>query len=184
MTLLATLAFNAVILGIIYLVLNRKVEKNITPEAFLEKVRSEIQSVIVELNETTDRNITLLEERVRSLQAVIKRADKQLTVLQREVEKHRESSEVYTHLRKAGKIVSGPVKEGASAGSTPEQPSRQQAVSPGQATRATEEELPLEQRVINLHNQGIAPGSIANRLNRTIGEVELIISLYERKEWA
>jgi hypothetical protein len=181
MTLLATLAFNAVILAVIYLVLNRKIEKNITPEAFLEKVRSEIQSVIVELNETTDRNITLLEERVRSLQAVIKRADKQLTVLQREVEKHKESSEVYTHLRKAGKIVSGPAK-GTEGTGTPLSPGRSGATQ--RSATKTEEELPLEQRVINLHNQGIAPASIANRLNRTIGEVELIISLYERKEWA
>lgn len=181
MTLLATLAFNAVILAIIYLVLNRKVEKNITPEAFLEKVRSEIQSVIVELNETTDRNITLLEERVRSLQTVIKRADKQLTMLQREVEKHKESSETYTHLRKAGKIVSGPVEgvQGGSAGAR-----EGEAPPPQERSRAATEELPLEQRVINLHNQGIASASIANRLNRTIGEVELIISLYERKEWA
>jgi hypothetical protein len=180
MTLLATLAFNAVILAIIYLVLNRKVEKNITPEAFLEKVRSEIQSVIVELNETTDRNITLLEERVRSLQTVIKRADKQLTVLQREVEKHKESSEVYTHLRKAGKIVAGPVQRDTPSGAPKSTP-------PGSGsgkTESPEEEIPLEQRVINLYNQGVAPGSIANRLNRTIGEVELIISLNERKEWA
>ncbi|MFW6338775.1 MAG: DUF6115 domain-containing protein [Alkalispirochaetaceae bacterium] len=180
MTLLATLAFNAVILAIIYLVLNRKVEKNITPEAFLEKVRSEIESVIVDLNETTDRNITLLEERVRSLQALIKRADKQLTVLQREVEKRKESSEVYTHLRKAGKIVSGSAQRNETEGMT----QSSSIAGAGSEPATPNSEIPLEERVINLHNQGVAPGSIAARLNRTIGEVELIISLYERKERA
>ncbi|MFW5811809.1 MAG: DUF6115 domain-containing protein [Alkalispirochaetaceae bacterium] len=185
MTLLVTLAFNAFILGIIYLLLNRKVEKNITPEAFLEKVRSEVQSVIVELNDTTDRNVTILEERVRSLQAVMKRSEKQLTLLQREVEKHRESSEVYTHLRKAGRIVSTAKGEtGSSSTKAGVATGVAEGSEAGGGSSAGEAEPPLEQRVINLHNQGIAPASIASRLKRTTGEVELIISLYERKEWA
>lgn len=185
MTLLVTLAFNALLISIIYLVLNRKLEKNITPEAFLEKVRSEVQTVIVELNDTTDRNVTILEERVRSLQGVIKRADKQLTLLQGEVEKHKESSEVYTHLRRAGRIVSatGVSAQQKREGATVDAAGLESRATVARSKEKQEEaEIPLEQRVINLHNQGIAPVSIASRLKRTTGEVELIISLYERKE--
>lgn len=184
MTLLATLAFNAVVLAVIYLVLNRKIDKQITPEAFLEKVRSEIQSVMVELNETTDRNITLLEERVRSLQAVLKRADKKLSMLQSETTKQRDTSEVYTHLRRAGKIVAGRQAESGEAEQVRrEQPQPEEGARRG-GKRDEPADLPVEQRVVNLYKQGVAPEMIAGRLERSIGEVELIISLYERKEWA
>lgn len=209
-TLLATLAFNAVVLAVIYLVLHRKIEKQITPEAFLEKVRSEVQAVLVELNETTDRNITLLEERVRSLQQVLKRADKKLSMLQGEVQKRRDTGEVYTHLRRAGKIVSSepgrynesgvtedrsPQRPGGSApvdgqveGGSLSADRQAERVSPPQERKASPAgreavDLPVEQRVVNLYNQGVAPEVIAGRLNCSIGEVELIISLYERKEW-
>jgi hypothetical protein len=52
---------------IVYLILKAKLNKSVDPKAILESIREEVDRIIVELNSTTDRNITLLEDKVQSL---------------------------------------------------------------------------------------------------------------------
>jgi DNA-binding NarL/FixJ family response regulator len=84
---------------IVYLILKAKLTRSVDPKAILESIREEVDRIIVELNSTTDRNITLLEDKVQSLSTLLEQADKKITILKREIEKHEVSAKVYSELR-------------------------------------------------------------------------------------
>ena len=132
---------------IVYLILKARLNKSVDPKAILESIREEMDRIIVELNSTTDRNITLLEDRVQSLNALLEQADKRIGILRREIEKHELSVKVYSEL--AGSARGG--------------------------QKAEEQDRQLQ--VLNLHRQGISPSAIAKRLGITLAEIDLIITL-------
>ena len=132
---------------IVYLILKAKVNKSVDPKAILESIREEVDRIIVELNSTTDRNITLLEDKVQSLTSLLEQADKKIGILKREIEKHELSGKVYSELARSGQRVQQP------------------------------EEQDRRTQVLNLHRQGISASAIAKRLGITLAEIELIITL-------
>lgn len=132
---------------IVYLILKAKLNKSVDPKAILESIREEVDRIIVELNSTTDRNITLLEDKVQSLSTLLERADKKIGILRREIEKHELSGKVYSELARSGRRVQEP------------------------------EEQDRRTQVLNLHRQGISPSAIAKRLGVTLAEIDLIVTL-------
>ena len=132
---------------IVYLILKAKLNKSVDPKAILESIREEVDRIIVELNSTTDRNITLLEDKVQSLSTLLEQADKKIGILRREIEKHELSAKVYSDLARSGKRIEEP------------------------------EEQDRSTRVLNLHRQGVPASAIAKRVGITLAEIELIISL-------
>jgi transcriptional regulator len=132
---------------LVYLILKAKLKRFVDPKAILESIREEVDRIIVEMNSTTDRNITLLEDKVQSLSNLLEQADKKIGILKREIEKHELSAKVYSELARNGKRVQEP------------------------------EEQDRHSQVLNLHRQGISPSAIAKRLGITLAEIELIISL-------
>ena len=132
---------------IVYLILKAKLNKSVDPKAILESIREEVDRIIVELNSTTDRNITLLEDKVQSLSTLLEQADKKIGILRREIEKHELSAKVYSDLARSEKRVENPEEQDSST------------------------------RVLNLHRQGVSASAIAKRLGITLAEIELIITL-------
>jgi hypothetical protein len=134
---------------IVYFILKQKLSKSLDPQAVLEAIREEVDRIIVELNSTTDRNITLLEDKVQSLTTLIEQADKKIGILRREIEKHELAGKVYSELaEKRGKEP---------------------------------EEQDVHTQVIQQHRQGISASVIAKRLGITLAEIELIITLANKK---
>ena len=83
---------------IVYLILKAKLQKSVDPKVILDSIREEVDRIIVELNSTTDRNITLLEDKVQNLSSLLEQADKKIGLLRREIEKHELSGKVYSEL--------------------------------------------------------------------------------------
>ena len=132
---------------IVYLILKTKLRQSVDPKSILESIREEVDRIIVELNSTTDRNITLLEDKVQSLSALLEQADKKIGILKREIEKHELSSKVYSEL------------------------------AHGRKGTQVAEEQDRRTQVLNLHRQGISKSAIAKRLGITLAEIELIVTL-------
>jgi len=151
MSLLWLLSLNAGVLALMFIYFNRKIAKRLAEQALIERVRSEVGDIIVELNRTTERNVGLVEDRIRDLKETLDSADKRLVLIQREAEKREMSTQVYTHLQRR------PVP-------------RTEDQSKDRKT------LPAEE-ILDLHHKGISSELIANKLGTTVGEVELVISL-------
>ena len=103
MPLVVPIALNIVVLAIGFVFLHAKLDRKVRPDALLDEIKREVNSIIVELNQTTDRNIGLIEERIESLNAMLEKVDKRLALIRREWEQHEAGARVYTDLKRVAK---------------------------------------------------------------------------------
>ena len=136
---------------ILYLVLKKKIETRTDSSAILAEIRDEIDRIIVELNQTTERNISLIEDRLAALSDQLGQADKRIALLRRERDKNEASTQVYAS------ILQKRVEE-----------------EPEQAED-------LHEQVLRLYHSGVPPAAISKRLGKPLAEIDLIISLSSRR---
>jgi hypothetical protein len=158
---LLLLAAVAVGYVVVYFVLKKKIARTLAAASVLREVREEVNRILVELNQTTHRNVTLLEDRISSLTELLARTDKKIALARRETEKQELAERVYSEL--AGRRQ-GP----ATPASAPIEPPAE-----GQPDPRIE--------AVRLAQAGLSPALIARRLSLPLGEVELILSLAEHK---
>ena len=234
-TILILLALDIGGLLLVYALLRDRVRRATTAEAQVAEIRDEMSRLVVDLNNTTDRNIALIEDRIAGLNDLLAAADKKIGLLHREMEKHDVGTKVYGRLvegrqgrgvgpapaapRRPG-AAGPPIEAGAAAPPEAEAPAAPEATvplpgrprqrgdrvpEPGPGT-APEPPAPLAvelsempgprgaapetaklpapdlgERVLMLHRAGFAAPLIASRVGAPVGEVELIISLEQRK---
>lgn len=192
----ALLALGALaIVGLGFFFLNRKIDRRLETTALTEQIQKEIDEILIELNGTTERNVALVEERIRALGRLLEQADRRIQVLQREIDKQARAADVYgtvarkrqavareTHSRRreqappeAGSLPA----PGATHSSDGQQKSPQS--SPDSQSDSPPRSAPkLKERVRALRDQGKSAEQIAAALGSTVGEVELILSLLEQ----
>jgi hypothetical protein len=219
-TILITLVVDVGGLIIIYAVLKDRLRRATTAEAQIAEIRDEVSSLLVELNQTTDRNIVLMEDRIASLNDLLAAADKKIGLLQREIEKHDVGTKIYSRLAEgrpapssappreseppARAVAPASARQAAArtvspAGPPPEEApavpplavelslkpervsSRAEQWGLGAEPAARAAEGDVRQRVMMLYRSGFSPSLIASRVGAPLGEVELIISLEQRK---
>ena len=73
---LAFIALQLAGLAGLYLVLRRRIDRNAQGAGELPQLRSQVAALIVELNGTAERNISLLEDRIRQLDELLRKADR------------------------------------------------------------------------------------------------------------
>jgi hypothetical protein len=198
---LITLVIDVGGLLLVYVLLRDRVRRATSSEAQISEIRDEVSRLVVELNQTTDRNIALMEDRISSLNEQLSVADKKIGLLRREIEKHDVGTQVYGRLAETRPRPSAPSlpplsvelsekpvppEDERDAGlrewrePAPERP--QAAAVPRAAVSVRREEAgDLRERVMLLFRSGFAASLIASRVGVPLGEVELIISLEQRK---
>ncbi len=92
------LAVNLAGLAVLFLYIRGRIHRALDSEGLRERLREEIGQLVRELNQTTDRNITLLEDAVRSLKEAVAEADRRAVVLRREAERRDREEAVYDRL--------------------------------------------------------------------------------------
>ncbi|OQY39995.1 MAG: hypothetical protein B6229_02705 [Spirochaetaceae bacterium 4572_7] len=154
---------------VVYQIMNYKLHKKIDNKSFLRGVKEEISSLITQINETSDRNVQLLEHRLDKLNRTLDEADRKITLLRYELDRKIDIPlNEDTLLRDAHNIVKEQIQ-----GLEPE-------IEPEVEVTIIKDEgssLSKRERILLLHKQGISSSVIASQTKVTIGEVELIISL-------
>lgn len=190
----------------------RRIRRDMETDAIIGKLRREVGEIVTELNGTTERNVALLENRIAEMKELVEKAGKTSGVLKRESEKHDISSRVYTALERsrpltpslnldvveAGKVGnpgSGGIAGAAAAddagtesgaGVTEESDGR---TGPAAGELFSTEQvrdfdsLPIREKAIVMHRSGDSIEKIGTALGLSQGEVELIISLHDRKAY-
>ncbi len=207
---LVTCAVNILGSLVVYLLLKERIRRTASAAAQLQEVREEVNRLVVELNQTTDRNIALIEDRISSLTELLYKSDKKVTLLRRETEKHEVGSMVYSRIAEGRPARTGPTPlseevragvEGAriaeqARGQEPAEPAAPETVpafdaapradtlkvelADAPAQKTTHQDL--RERVVSLYRAGFSAALIASRVGAPLGEVELIIALEHQRE--
>jgi uncharacterized protein YoxC len=164
--------------ALVYFILRKKIARTLAAATVLREVREEVNRILVELNQTTHRNVTLLEDRIASLTELLARADKKIALARREAEKQELAERVYSEL-------AGRRQGAASAGFAPAEAARGPAAPgpapPERAGGAPASAADRQAEAVRLAQAGLSPALIARRLSLPLGEVELILTLAERR---
>jgi hypothetical protein len=101
----------------IWFILRARVGRYLELESLLSGVREEARALITEMNETADRNVSLVEDRMKSLGELLDEADRRMGLVRRELGARSAEREVYARLSKRRPIV--PEEEPARAPTAP-----------------------------------------------------------------
>ncbi len=231
-SIMVSIGSSIILAGLVYILLVKKMHKERSSAAITEQVRAEIDRMIIDLNQTADRNIGLIEQRIKSLGDLLKEADHRISLLQKHADHISRTTDTYSRIRpnsvttppagnrhadtglqieqeasaEAGSsprrgtaTPAGPTKPagtakpagsqnqagprgsadtGVKGSASPARPTRQGNAANADGAGSAGGQSKRE-RVISLHRQGISPDIIASRVDSTVAEVELIISMTE-----
>jgi hypothetical protein len=163
------LAIAVVVMAVGFLYLRNRIEKAFSSEEWISRIRDEIDELVLEMNQTAERNVALLEDRIKALDTLLDEADKRLLLMQKETDKSDLSRQLYTHLKKN---VVPPREE------LPLSEGLQLSLADEERELEKKEPLSLKDQVMSLYGQGFSSEIISNKLHSSIAEVDLIISLH------
>lgn len=153
--------------------------------------REEAGKLIAEIDAITDRDITLVEARIKSLRALLEEADRRITVYAKELDRRRSQEAAYAELgRKRNIPLPGRAVPGTDASEkTPPQEARviefKGDLPPAERPPVREAETkgpPFSERVTELAKAGFSSDLIAARLGAPRAEVDLVIALSFRQD--
>jgi len=202
------LAFNAAGLTAMFFYFRRLIRRTLELDEVLDRARDEIGGMIAELNQTTDRNVSLLEDRIAAASSAVDAAEKRFGALSIQAGNRGREREMFDRLSRAGSAMAvqrrtrDPGEDGTTlppdAGTEPssEQSDPRPALNPD-ATSKRAAATPLPQvkktsapidtglsahdRVVRLWEQGFSSEIIAPKLGMTIAETDLIIAMEEQR---
>lgn len=172
-----------VLCGFFFIYFTLYIKRRTERANILEDYQDEVNKLIADIDAATDRDITLVEERINTLKKLLEDVDKRIAVLSREQDRKRSSDAVYTSLGRQMKVsVQEPeITEAAAQGSgSPLEPAVEKAVP----VTVIEPKVSFAERVAELSRTGFAPDLIAARLGVSISEVELAIAVSRKKQSA
>jgi hypothetical protein len=100
---------------LLWFLLRARIRRHLELENLLDGVREEARALVTEMNETADRNVSLIEDRMGALKELLDEVDRRMGVARRELSSREVEREVYAQLSRRRPIV--PPAKGASSSS-------------------------------------------------------------------
>jgi hypothetical protein len=164
-----------------FLYLRAYIRRSLSQEESVNAARDEVNRIIRRIEEVTDQDISLIEDREKTLKALLEEADKRIRVYAKELEKGRNAQKAYQDL--GNSLRNGLGKIPRESGQPVFSPSGEQEAARPSAGQMDEKAAPgnMNEQIRNLALAGFSPPLIASRLGIGIAEVELAMALLERK---
>ena len=150
---------------IIFILLRRYINSCLSKRDYIKEIREQVAELIIELNATTDRNISLIEHQVDQVKIILDIVDKKVVVLNNEVQKFESSAYVLE------KAMNSKVLSRNSQIDKDNTIDRQIGISGKNYLSNRREEIN------RLHQLGFSNIKIAEKLAANLGEVELIVNI-------
>lgn len=197
---------NIMLASVMYIFLRKRIDKLTDTDKMTGDIARELDRILAEINQATDRNVMIIEDKKQELDQVILKAEQRISLLKKDIKltKSRQPSppaEIVKRPEPAAPApeqipepAAKPVREAvAGISETPQAEltyshlNRMNTMS-GLVTplkvpeKILETEVDEKQRVIELYRSGLDAPVIAASMGLNMGEIELIISLYRQKE--
>jgi len=170
------------------------IKKRTSVSGQLEEYRTEVIKLNADINSVTDRNLTLIEDKVKKLKEILEETDRRVSVYAGELEKSRRGEALYTSLGRGIRAALKTEEEPASALLSPVRPqdaSIRPSEPPAKSAQAAAAEEPppskshskrqIRTSIDLLLNEGLSPDQVASRLGISIAEVNLAMNLRRAK---
>ncbi len=181
---LIALAAQTIVSVILVAWVRRRVSQVLGAGDEIERIRREIGSLIVELDSSADRNVTILEDRLGSLRGLIVEADKRAAVLVHEHPRRQAEGAVYDRLGRLPESRPSKVVEPNAVQLDSIKPESLKPELP--FIRFTDKPLPIEEpfadKVCSLFRRGFSSDIIAAHLGVTMAEVDIVIALEQERK--
>jgi hypothetical protein len=152
-------------------------------ERIMAEFREEVRQLVAEIDAATDRDATLIEDRIKSLKALLEDVDKRIGLHAQELSRRRASEEAYAELgRKQVRFTELVPTAETEPPSQKTGGKKNGAEAPPPIIAPEIKPLPLAEQVAELAKAGFAASLIATRLGVSISEVELAIAIAEQRE--
>ncbi|MDA3850364.1 MAG: hypothetical protein PF447_03750 [Spirochaetaceae bacterium] len=159
MNLLWPLLFSAIAWFLLFYYLKRRLDSLSRDDGQIQRVRQELNQLIMELDLTTERNIELLENKIGELKGISNEAQREIQLLRQQKEEYSQALNRYRELgRKENNLIGKKIHQ------------EEKHTEPSK-------KLSPKERVLQQFRGGAAPEEIARIEEIPLGEVELIISL-------
>ena len=165
-------------------------KRRTSQEQILSELQEEVNFILKSINEVTERDITLIEEREKELKSLLEEIGKRLKTYIREVDQTRSAEELYKELgknryriNKQPALQSEESEKAAERGKT----AKADAAFPLPDFNLKTEPDPssngqtIREQIQSLLGSGLSEASIALRLGISITEVKLAAALLERR---
>jgi len=155
----------------------------------LNELRSEVDTLIIDLGREADRDVAILESRIKNLRSLIDEADKRILIAGKETLQRQEESDILQRIQKPvappeiKKSETPQIQQNIEVQAPPEIMPLQEPVRIYTRPRIINSEkkiepfVPAQERVIDMARQGFSAEMISGNLSLSLGEVELIIDM-------
>jgi hypothetical protein len=185
------------------------IKNRTSASGLLPEYRNEVNKLIVDINAVTDRNLSIIEGKIKELKDILEEADNRIAVYARELEKSKKGEELYTQL---GRGIRAALNTPASQ-TTPvlqttptpqlstvrpsieaiphlyihdEQPDAKRTEQPAPPApdhlHIVRSKKQIRSHIDLLANEGLPPEKIASQLGISIAEVDLAMNLRRRNK--
>lgn len=208
---LLVVAFEVAGFFVLWFLLRARIRRFLEIENLMEGVREEARALIIELNESADRSVSLVEDRMSALRGLLDEVDRRMGLARREQEKRVVEREIYTKLAQRRPIVPQESADAVMAAPVPSRPPAREASASdmrraeaprgdepiplqlGEASgqrrvpdvRVSEEAIvakpSMREEALTLYRKGFSADIIAARLGATVAEIELLVEIEERR---
>jgi hypothetical protein len=167
--------------------LKRRTDVLFIQDRLLSDIREELNGILRAIDEATDRDISLIEEREKNLKTLLEEIDKRMGVYIRESEKRREADNAYAALSSMPLQKRAALKK---SGTGPDEIPAPAFPLPGFSLKPGSGEpsggkpsvgSSRGEQINQLLRAGFSPQVIASRLGISIAEAEFAAALLERR---
>ena len=166
---LILLCINIILMIIFY----RKVSHNFSQNAYRDRIREEVNRLIIDIEHESDHAVTVLEDKIQQIEKLLSDTDKHIALVEQEHEKWRMQKEFL------GAYRTSPQEDEASAADTQKNTVMVYKKPIGIPDADAKNTLLLNPReqVVELARQGFSIDFIAERVDLPLGEIALILSI-------
>ena len=169
-----------------FLYLKGFVRRRTSPDYILELLQEEVHQLEADIDEKTEQDLQLLEEKIQALREICSEAERRIALYNRELEKHKIEAQALSDISKKPLVERLELKKQVQKEEKPAAPPVMEQAKPLNITRSREQlaikPRPVKERIAELQKAGFAPELIAKRLGINLGEVLLYFNLAEKQE--
>lgn len=166
---LILLCINIILMIMFY----RKTSRNFSQNAYRDRLREEVNRLIIDIEHESDHAVTVLEDKIRQIEKLIADTDKHIALVEQEHEKWRNQKEFLDNYQASRKQATDPVSD-----------TKKNTVmiykKPIGIPETTAKVSPLlnpREQVVELARQGFSIDFIAEKVDLPLGEIALILSI-------